>query len=560
MQRERGVGWLVAVGVVLACPAGAAAATPDGSAEIALAGKASERLAAANVRITAGAPADATAGRIRLPVRGVRIAASARLDHAGTLRLRKGKRAVTLRRLRTTLGDDSRLTALVGDRRIRFAVLAPARSRPLTLDAGAGLAAGRGIRATLTPAAARMLRRALKAKRLRAGRLGTVEANGRLVADTPPRPADPPAPAPQPAPSPQPAHDIGHTDWVASTLTGSMNLKTFTNYLLTNWPAVPPAMESGPGTVVASGGATRIDPANPYDHRLEIHAAEREPDGAVRITHAGRVDYRLPAHSIDNRIADPEVVIAPGGASAKVYADGHATSMSSAGAPPVPFTDEHVLDLDLSGIPSEVGADGTRTWHDVPAVISATGQEELGYGPGSAWGAWTITVPAADTDPAPAAVSGASSFAMRPSWVTYITTSPPPPGSIAVAGGTTETTSGVFAAPVTGSADLAALRGSADLTGSVRYLKAAHGIDITVADTRVELGGAASKLSAVVTKNGVAHGRVPLATLDLSAPAVTEDAVAWTDVPAALTAEGSGIFTYPAGDPYGTLSLSLDRP
>ena len=71
------------------------------------------RLAAADVRIVAGGGADATAGRITLPVTGVRFAATARLDHGGTLTFRKGKRAVALRALRTTLGR-ARVTAVVG--------------------------------------------------------------------------------------------------------------------------------------------------------------------------------------------------------------------------------------------------------------------------------------------------------------------------------------------------------------------------------------------------------------------------------------------------------------
>jgi Htaa len=562
MRRERVVGSVLAVGALLAVPATVAAAQPEGAAVLALSGKAAQRLAAADVRIAAGAPADATAGRITLPLARLRLGSTARLDHDGTIRLRKGKRSVTLRGLRTTLAAKPRMTARLGKRRIAFAALRPARARPLTLDAAAGVASGEGMRATLTKAAARALRRGLRVRRVRAGRLGRVDVDARLVPDRVERRGDPPAPPQQPpAPAPDepaPAPAIGHSDWVASTLPGSSDLKSFTNYLLRSWPAVPPATQSGPGSVIASAGAARIDPGNPYDHRLGVVTAARAGDGSVRIEHQGRIDYLLPAHSIDNRVADPEVVIAPGGGSARLLADGHSTSQSSAGAPPVPFTDEHLLDLDLSGVEPVLGADGTRTWSDVPAVVAASGQEELGYPPGTAWGSWTIVVPAASTDPGPAAVTGTSTLAIRPSWIGYVK-SVPPAGSVVVGGGTSEPESGVFAAPASGSLERESGRGAVDLAGSVQYLKPGHGIDITIADTRVEIDGAASTLSALVTANG-SSSRITMATLDLSAPVETEDTVSWTDVLASLTPEGAAVFggSYPAGSEYGRLTLTLE--
>ena len=567
MQRVRGIGWVVA-GAVLACPSVAAAATPEGSAvlELSPSAKAAKRLAASDVRIAAGAPADATAGRITLPVTGARIASAAQLDHGGTLTLRKGKRSATLRSLRTTLGREPRITAVLGATRITFLTLAVPRSRPLTLDAAAGVAAGSGLRASLSRGATRALRARLKAKRLRAGRIGRLSANGRLVPDAPP-PArtDPqPTPTPTPTPTPDPVDAaVGHTDWVAGTLTGTLNLKTFTNYLLTSWPAIPPATQSGPGSVVASSGATRIAADNPYDHRMDILSAQREADGSVRIEHDAQIDYLLPAHSIDNRIVDPEVVIAPGGATARVIASGHATSMQAMGQPPVPYTDEHVLDLELSGVRPELAADGTRTWHDVPALISATGQEEMGYSAGSKWGFWTIAVPAGNTEPGAAAVTGTSSFAMLPGWINYVL-NVPPAGTIATSGGTTESSAGVYAAPVTGTFERGSLTGTADLAGAVRYQKPGHGIDITIADTRVAIDGDTATLSALVTKAPAAATRIDLATIDLSAatPTETADAITWTDALAAFTADGSAVFNgiYPPGSEYGKLTLTLETP
>jgi hypothetical protein len=565
MQRTRRIGWVLAAGVVLACPGAAPAATPDGSTvfELSQSTKAAKRLAAADVRISASGAADATAGRITFPVTGAQIASAARLDHGGALALRKGKRSVTLRSLRTSLGSRPRVTAVLGKRRITFLTLAVPRSKPLTLDAVAGVAAGSGLRASLSHTTVRALRKRLKARRLKAGRIGTVDVNGRLLPDTvapPPRTEDP---APQPTPTPTPAPDpttepIGHTEWIASTLPGTNDLKSFTDYLHMSFPPVPPATQGGPGSVVASSGAARIAADNPYDHRLDIRSAAREADGSVVIQHDAQIDYLMPAHSIDNRLVDPAVVIAPGGATAKVLASGHATDRDTAGAPPTPFSDEHLLDLDLSGVVPELGDDGTRTWHDVPAVVAASGEDEIGYDAGSQWGSWTITVPAADTDPGAAPVTGTSSFAMRASWVNYIL-NVPPGGTITPAGGTTATTTGVFAAPLTGTFERGSRTGTVDLAGSVRYHKPAHGIDITVADTKVAIDGDTATVSALVTPGG---SRIDIATIDLSAvtPTETPGSITWTDALATFTAAGGTVFTYAAGEEYGKLTLTLETP
>ena len=279
----------------------------------------------------------------------------------------------------------------------------------------------------------------------------------------------------------------------------------------------------------------------------------------MRIAHDAQIDYKLPAHSIDNRIVDPEVVILPGGTTAQVFASGHATSMSTRGHPAVPFTDQHVLDLDLTGVWPEV-EDGVRTWHEVPAVVSAEGGEEMGYGPGSNWGFWTISVPAEGTAPGGAAVSGPSSFAMRSTWISYVK-NVPPAGTVSTSGGTTEASSGVFAAQASGTLERGAMTGTVGLAGAVRYQKPGHGIDITVADTQVEFDGDTATLSALVTQNAGTPARIDVATIDLAAttPTETADEITWTDALAVFTEEGSAVFggSYTPGSEYGKLTLTL---
>ena len=316
-------------------------------------------------------------------------------------------------------------------------------------------------------------------KRLRAGKLGTLSANGRLVPDAvaPAAPRGPgaaaarPQPTPTPDPDPEPDRPHGLDREHAHR---QLNLRTFTNYLLSDWPAFPPATEGGPGSVVASNGAARIAADNPYDHRLEIVAAGREADGSVRIAHHAQIHYQLPAHSIDNRIVDPEVVIAPGGddrAGARRrprHLDGHRGRPARPvhrPARPRPRPDRRRPEV----------ADGTRTWRDVPAVVSADGGEELGYGPGSAWGSWTITVPAEHTEPGPAAVTGTSSFALPyPNWVNYVKLVPP-------AGSVSHERRDHRGRPAACSRrpGLRHVRASprtrtADLVGAIQYLKPAH--------------------------------------------------------------------------------------
>jgi hypothetical protein len=298
-----------------------------------------------------------------------------------------------------------------------------------------------------------------------------------------------------------------------------------------------------------------VDPANRYDYRVDVVATERDAGGAVTIAHRGRLAYLLPAHSIDSRIADPEIVLDAGGATGRLLADGQYTSRSSAGAAPQQFTDEHLLDLDLTGIHPELGAGGTRTWSDVPAVVAASGEEELGYEPGTAWGTFTITVPAADTQPGPAAVTGDSTFAMRPSWLTYIEMVPPA-GTIETGDGTARD-GGTFTAALTGTYERGSRTGVVDLPGYVRYLKPAHGIGITIRDPRVTIAGADSTLSAEVTAGGTDQGRVTIATLDLSEPVETPESVTWTDALASFTAAGAAVFAYEEGDEYGHLTIAL---
>jgi hypothetical protein len=349
-------------------------------------GTATRSLRAAGVQISAVRPATRRGGELRLPVARV-DGLRARQD--GALKLRAGRRSLTIAGLEATLGRSPRITARL--RGTRVAVFAVTPATPVRL---APLGVTRA-RLSLTRTGAAVIRRALRLRRLSAGALGSVTIVTVAAGSPAPAPGPAPVPAPGPAPAPQPGPPgeepidaIGAIDWTASELPGSSDLKSFIDYVYMNWPGPGPA---GPGQVVASGGAARIDPGNRYDYRLSVTAVATETGGRVVIENRGRLAYQLPAHWIDNRVYDP--VIELDGAAGRLVASGQYGNRSDPTAPPITYADEHLLDLDLTGIAPET--DGTtRTWRHVPAVVSPDGEDELGYPPGRPWGFFTITVPA----------------------------------------------------------------------------------------------------------------------------------------------------------------------
>ncbi|MCP3817551.1 HtaA domain-containing protein [Streptomyces sp. A3M-1-3] len=119
-------------------------------------------------------------------------------------------------------------------------------------------------------------------------------------------------------------------------------------------------------------------------------------------------------------------------------------------------------------------------------------------------------------------------------------------------------------------ADLDARELNASFTGSVRFAYAAHGINMTFSDVRIETAGAAGTLVLdVTTSKGTKEG-VKFATLDLSTADYTakNGIVQLKSIPAAFTADGAAQFAndatgsmYKKGDPLDpvTLSLALDK-
>jgi hypothetical protein len=357
--------------------------------------------------VTVRPVAPATSGRpgLRLPAKTVAVRGGvATVELSGALRFRSGRRGATATALRLTASaTSSALSAKLGRSRV---TLFAARGRP-TL--GASSVALTGARAALAPAAATRLKRALRLKRAPSAR-----AVGRLTltagAVTPPAAPAPvvitpaaAAPAPTATPAPPPAAPrcadrfaatpAGSTDWFACDLPGQNDLKSWTDYIQGPWPS---ACDLGGGSVTASGGAQRVVPAAAYDHRFPADA-ERHPDGSATIRLQGTVAYRLPAHGIEESIGAFVIEVAADGRSGQVFADGRSNDGGgmTCDSTPAAYADEHVLDLDFSGV-APVTSGGVTRWIHVPATTVA-GEKWIGGSPryaGRPWGSFTIALPA----------------------------------------------------------------------------------------------------------------------------------------------------------------------
>jgi len=150
-------------------------ASGSGSVDIGLSASApaAKGLRAAGVRVSAGRPATASSKRWTLPVAGATSVTADAFAAGGTLRLKAGKRTVTLTGLRFKVGNALSIDAKLGAKRIVLLSVATTSSARLRRDAGAGTLAISGAPVSLTAAGAKAIRTALKLRRLPAGKLGT---------------------------------------------------------------------------------------------------------------------------------------------------------------------------------------------------------------------------------------------------------------------------------------------------------------------------------------------------------------------------------------------------
>lgn len=330
-------------------------------------------LASAGVKTAAVWPAKLSrSGALTLPITQVTPGPTTVVRHEGAIRLARGTRKVTLTSVQLHVGAQTRISALLGGRRTTVFTV-------------------RGSSLSVTRAAARRLRSALRLRTLptRAGRATMTAPSTSAPSTSAPVPAPAPAPAPAaPAPAPAPGEipvSTAGTQWISSTLPGSSDHKSWINYV-TNAAWIS-------GSVTPLDGAARIAVGNKYDYTLTPTTVSRAL-GVTTLNHRGKLQYRVPLHSIDQSIQNLTFRITPLTGSGEVIADGQANDRDFIGAPPVPFLRTKVLDLRLAGIVPAVAPNGDVTYANVPATIAEGAEEEVGYEAGRPWGSFTFTIPA----------------------------------------------------------------------------------------------------------------------------------------------------------------------
>ncbi|MFB7606115.1 HtaA domain-containing protein [Streptomyces gardneri] len=160
----------------------------------------------------------------------------------------------------------------------------------------------------------------------------------------------------------------------------------------------------------------------------------------------------------------------------------------------------------------------------------------------------TTTAPTTQppTDPS-GVVDGRLTWGVKQSWQRYV--GEMCGGSVTASGGAVKRGSAYDFGFVKADLDADARKAEAAFSGRLAFVCAAHGIDWTVTDLKVEATGTTGTLTADVTSAVGKRDDVALVDLDLSKADWTVDKglVTLADIPAKLTAAGSATFSAPGG-------------
>ncbi|MDW5596426.1 HtaA domain-containing protein [Conexibacter stalactiti] len=198
------------------------------------------------------------------------------------------------------------------------------------------------------------------------------------------------------------------TDWSGRADPTANSLHSWVRYLYTFWPSAIPGVPDGPGFVEPSDGATWPDPADRYSWRWGQADAWRDvTNGELVLDQQGTLRFAMPSHGIDIRLVNPDLRVAADGRTARLISDGFASgSMADARAGRtalVPFTNLHVLDVDLEAGGYRAGtAVGRRSWIGAPATMTSIAGQTLGVTyAGAPFGKLTFSAPATVPDREP---------------------------------------------------------------------------------------------------------------------------------------------------------------
>ncbi|HEY6759018.1 MAG TPA: HtaA domain-containing protein [Baekduia sp.] len=346
-------------------------------------------LSAQGVKVSAVAPARTSGAKLVLPVKAVTVAGAATLTHSGAIRLRKGRRSVTLTAPIVELARAGRLRAQVGG--TSFAILT-VDARAHRLDATLGTAALRAGTVRLTAAGAAVIRTALRLKRLAPAAIGTLTVSAR-------RGAVPSTGAATGTSGPGPGATGGPTGGGTTTTPGGGTTTTpgggsATPTCPTATAAGGPAALARPATAVELTGATitwhvrdsfiqyinagqgtaacngatadaptiRPGSSTPlaYDFHFPFTDGWYDPvSQTARVTFTGTVSFRYSGHGIDLAAVNPEIELA-GTASRVIFATANTGQAPARG----------VLEtLDLAGAASIAHQPPTHTYTAIPGAI-----------------------------------------------------------------------------------------------------------------------------------------------------------------------------------------------
>jgi hypothetical protein len=380
--------------ILLAPAATPASVAGTGAVTLTVAGKgrAAGALASAGVKVVAIAPASKRGKRVVLPVSSIAVAGAATVAVRGGIRFEAGGRVATLRSLRLRLSATRAEVGAKAGRRRLVVFRARQPRRGTMLDRSRTTARIAGAELSLTPKAAKLLRRRLQVPGVSAGRLGRLAVDaapkrrgpgGAAPGDGGPGAGSAPPGAPTSGPvgseppvlaRPATAVAVGEIaiawyprdSWIRYLTTG-VGPATPQNGFFAGGGATkgpPTTSSSHPCSDVAYGGT----PSDSFD--FAFHYAPRSgwydpPTQSAAIYGQGSVRFRWQSHGIDLVASDPEIELDPanprvifrlGGSSGTAYSNQRAA----------------LIELDLAGQPVVSG--DRRTYTAVRGRLTQDGQ------------------------------------------------------------------------------------------------------------------------------------------------------------------------------------------
>lgn len=313
-RRAVAVGLALVVAGAAVAPASAATAKATGTSRLTLAGPAATTLKQRGVKVSVVRPGKADSRSFLLPVSGGKVDAkgkTATVEHRGALRLKRGKRTLTLNVPTLQVGKQSKLRVRVGKRSSSlFSVRIPSGAGKLNGTAQTVVLQNVDVR--LTAAGARTISAKLGLRGRKAVRAGgfanlLVDAALRPVGSTPP-PSTGPAPAP---PIQQPSTVVPVTaaqivwrqrpSWLQYIQSGAGSNPQGGTTALEG--ATPGPIESLPTT---NGDLISL----PYTYSFPFASGWYDPvSGTASVSFTGGLRHLFPAHTIDLTVRNPRVVL-----------------------------------------------------------------------------------------------------------------------------------------------------------------------------------------------------------------------------------------------------------